>query len=148
MDINEPKSINRQLLCPVYESFFNHARRIGILPYRFDVYTLEITPVNSGWPYFLFLFNLLYMLVGGVKAVLLFFQNWRTNFEEDIPGGYFIQLTFIMGHILLIALICGHVFNRKSISSAVTSAIQIESKILQGKLQHYAISGIISQTIS
>ena len=129
------ESVHRSQICPIYEKIFHYSRVFGIIPYYFKPDTLELIPVKSGFSYYLFLFNVCYLLVTATKVLALFLRNWWTRFElEEIGGGYFMQLSFLMGYILLLAMISGYAFNKSRFTSTVSSCIHLEEHILRGKI--------------
>jgi len=130
-----PKSLHRKTICPIYESIFYYASLFGILPYKFNPDTLEVKSIEWGFSYYLYLFNIVYLVVSMSKVIFLFWLNWWTNFEnEDIPGGYFMQLMNITGYTLVFAMMYGYSVKKDDFSSVVSSCIELETDILQGKL--------------
>ncbi len=66
------------------------ARVLGFLPYNFNTETFELILVTSGFPYYMYIFNICCLNV------------ISTNFvHEQIPGGYFMQLSFVMGYLFV-----------------------------------------------
>ena len=129
-------NLHREQIVPIYEKIFYYTRVCGILPFYFNAETSELTPVTSGFSYYLFNFNVGYLIVALFKIIFLLFYNWWTNFEhEDIPGGYFMQLGFFMGYTLLFAMLYVYtLFNKNIFMSTVASCIRLEDHILRGKI--------------
>jgi len=94
--------------------------------------------VYSGWSYYFFLFNLFYVSSTMCKAWYLLFLNWSTNFqEEEIPGGYFMQLGFVSGHLLICSILHSYCFYKDRFANAISSCIQMEAKLLEGDIPSY-----------
>jgi len=111
------------------------SRRLGLFPYSFDPETLQLSPVRTGFSYYHFLVNMAYMVVTTLTRAGLFLENWRTNFEfEEIQGGYNIQFTYLTGQLLHFTMLCGIVLYMDKFAYAVSSAIRVEAKIMQGML--------------
>ena len=137
-------SLHRQHICPIYERIFYYAKIFGILPYHFNVDTFEFTPINSGFSYYVFLFNVIYVFVGNAKVLMLLLPNWWTKFElEEIPGGYFMQLGFMMGYCLLYAMIYSYCLNKNRFASAMSACILLEEHIMDSKLVPFSCSQCI-----
>jgi hypothetical protein len=61
--------------------------------------------IRSGFWYYLYIFNIIYVTVNLVKVLILFGLNWYFEFEfDEIQGGYFLQLTWIIGACLTFAI--------------------------------------------
>ena len=121
-------------ILPLYIKFFHYARICGAFPYKFNSETLELSAISSGFSYYLFLFNTLYISIQICKLGLLFFLNWWTDFEfEYIQGGYFIQLCWLMGLTMVYAIMFGYVFERIDFASTISACIRLERRLVTGK---------------
>ena len=133
MQRTAPSNSNWEKILPIYVNFFYYARKMGILPYQFNTETLVVSPVNSGFSYYLFIFNVIYLCFSIIKAALLFIFNLRSNFEfEAIKGGYFFQLIWIGGGILVLAMIQSYSYDKIGFSLAVSTCIRMEKEMIIG----------------
>jgi len=92
----------------LYTRIFHYGKIFGILPFQFNSKNLTLAPITSGRCYYIFLFNIFYVFASVCKAVYLLFCNWWTNFEEEeFPGGYILQVCYIVGCLLLYSMTLG-----------------------------------------
>ena len=123
-----------ETILPVYQSFFHYSRKMGVFPYSFNSLTLEVSPISSGFPYYLYLFNTLFVLIHVGKANLLFLYNVANNFKMDvIKGAYFFQLIWITSLVVAEAMMYTIGWNRKELGALLSSSIRLERQILTGK---------------
>jgi hypothetical protein len=133
-DIRNLQLLQLKFLVSVYADFFQTCKIFGILPVQFNVQTLELAPISTGIYYKFFVFNIIYLLVNCFKALLLLGINYYTHFElEDIPGGYFLQITWIMGIALAFSMLYNWTRNSEAFCSAISSWLILEKRAFTGK---------------
>ena len=129
------KFLNWELILPVYKTFFQYSRRLGLFPYYFDSVTLELNPVSSGFAYYFFLFNAFYFVTNFSKVIFLFLFKLNTTFVgQDIPGGNFFHQLWIAGLVLVLAMLYGFTSHRKEFGCLVSSCIRLERENVQSKI--------------
>ena len=120
-------------IVPLYSTFFYYARFFGLLPYTFNSQTLEIEPIKSGIGFYLFMFNTCYIYLNILKVGVLFGINLWTGFEfEEIKGGWFFQLAWLVTLGLVESLKFSYTYNGSSFASTLSHCIRLEKKILTG----------------
>jgi len=125
----------RNPILKLYKTFFEYSRTLGWLPYTFDsTALLELTPITSGFFYYLSQFNALYVFLVVTKSVLLFVSNWATHFQYDIiKGGYLLQILWIIGPGSVLPMIFSFWYKRKELAQTVSDCIRLENRIVTGK---------------
>ena len=139
---SESESVgNWEEVVTLYTKFFCYTSRLGLLPYQFNANTMEITSIESGLLFYLFIFNLIFFCIQTSKVCLLLILNYWTNFEfEEIRGGYIIQLTWLIGCLMVFAMMYCYLWDRKNFASTLTSYIRFEQDFTEGKkLKSYKI---------
>jgi hypothetical protein len=129
----DPEPISQNSILELYKTFFKYSRIQGLLPYEFDSTAMELTPITSGFFYYYFKFNTLYIILDVSKSALLFTSNWATNFQdEEIKGGYLLQLLWVIGPGSVLTMIYSFSHTRKEFAKTVTDCIRLESRIVAG----------------
>jgi hypothetical protein len=133
-NLRNVKLLQLKALESIYADFFQTCKTFGILPVQFNVQALELVPISSGIYYKFFVCNMMYLLVNCFKAMLLLGINCYTNFEfEDIPGGYFLQVTWILGIALAFSMLYSWTRNPEAFCSAISSWLILEKRAFTGK---------------
>ena len=130
----EPGGIWEDLLT-FYTKFFDCTSKVGLFPYQFNANTLELVPIESGFSYYLFIFNCIFFFTQTSKVCILLLLNYWTNFEfQEMEDGYILQLNWIIGCLMVFAMTYCYSWDRKSFASALTSHIRFEKDFSQGKI--------------
>ena len=129
-----PECAKWEIILPVYQQFFYYARKVGLFPFIFDPDTLELSPIDSGFSFYLFLFNTFVLWVHLCKILFLLLVNLSANFEnETLKGGYIFQLLYVAGIVFVFDMM--YVFNqhREEVGLVVSSCLQLERQTMKGK---------------